>query len=299
MRCKCRVLLEAMGQPNCQIIPERIKRFIFTPSLATDNVGGITPIFQNPPWLNNPWPQMYALTTPLLDVVNSERPEPVRETLGENQYFVRDAARTMTAIVAKRAPELGRLIDQLRCARELGVFLVDANGIVWGARSKIEPEDDVTPIPVNPATISSRMLFASADTVQKYEFSFELLNSFHDYELVPIWEWGDWAVYRAPVGVLGRIGYVGGYILILHALHTRGVSDIRILLDGLAALLQVQNLDGTPQAAVTINPLGNGVYDLINATAPFQVVIPPANLAAAWTAQPGFDWAGFRAIFPS
>lgn len=133
---------------------------------------------------------MYKLVTPLFDVVSSERAEPVRETLGENEYFVRNSPRSITATVARKGAELGRLFDQLRCVQNLHVFLVDAEGIVWGRRIANNPFA-VAPIPVAAPTLFSRMVFASNDAVQKWEFTLQLQSDFADYEFVPIWSGKD------------------------------------------------------------------------------------------------------------
>ncbi|OYT68783.1 MAG: hypothetical protein CFK49_12825, partial [Armatimonadetes bacterium JP3_11] len=97
--------------------------------------------------------------------------------VGGAQFFVRESNRTFSAVVVRRPAEFGRLIKQLRCAQQLGAFLVDAAGVVWGMRGTPPGTSSsvgfVRPIPILAATISARAQFASANTVWKWEFSFE------------------------------------------------------------------------------------------------------------------------------
>ena len=137
MRCVCKQGMEAMGLPECSPIPERVRRLMFTTSLEEHPTGLIASSaspFPDPPWTFTLWDGLWKLVTPLLDDASSEKPDDVREEVGGASFFVREANRTFSAVVVRRPAEFGRLIKQLRCAQQLGVFLVDAAGVVWGMR---------------------------------------------------------------------------------------------------------------------------------------------------------------------
>lgn len=311
MSCKCENRLEALGLPSCAFLPERIRRFIFTPDLvrSQDPASGITALgtpFPDPPFSPGVlWRDMWRLITPRLDLVESERGDPVLETVGENQYFVRNSLRGFRGLVAKVPAEFDRLISQLRCQATLGVFMVDANGVIWGMRAPGYEHYDVMPIPVVPSSISGRQIYASAESVFKYEFRFEASVEFGDKDLVPIWEAKAVLNYEPPMGVLGT-GYFdgsGNLQISVYSLFARGPmvgGEIAIPHLDIESYLEVRRMDGTPITGVTWTELGGGQYEAagipgsINAV---QVVIPQTQWTTIWTnTNRRFDWPNFRVV---
>jgi hypothetical protein len=165
-----------------------------------------------------------------LDDATSEKPDDVREEVGGASFFVREANRTFSAVVVRRPAEFGRLIKQLRCAQQLGVFLVDAAGVVWGMRVSDVPVDNIAPIPILPATVSARAQFASANTVWKWEFSFEFSPAFRDELLVPVWAGEEILNYQPPLHLRTSAGpaIVGSRFITIQAIFARGASEVFI-----------------------------------------------------------------------
>ena len=307
MSCKCETPLEALGLPACAPIPERSKRFIFTPAVvpSQDPNSGVTTLataWPDPPFTPGAfWRDGWRLVTPVLDLVESERGEPVTEQVGENTYFVRRATRRFRGLVARPAVELGRRLERLRCA-QLGVFLVDANWTIWGMRAPNAPVDDVMPIPIVPGSLNVQAALPGVDSVYKQEFSFEVAASFGDGDLVPVMDAQALATYEAPMAVMGDGLWTttGDLRIRIYSEFARSPfagGTIRINHEGIASYLQVQTLNGTPLTA-TWTDLGNGVYEATGPSPqPVQVVIPPAAWAAIWAAtNRRFDWPSMRII---
>lgn len=223
MECRCNLqFVEAMGLPQCGPIPERIVKMFFTPDLRalslvqdTQNIPQLAPSLNyEVPWLYEPdvnntnfdlWRYLWALVTPTLDLVESERAEAVREEIGGNSYFVRYSTRSFSVTVAKKSAEFGRLLAQLRCYNQLGVLLLDSNGVLWGVRAtqytsnQQNLQEVVRPIEINTATIDERMVFAGDTTVQKWQFSFQLNQNVMDYNFVPIYYDKRLLAYLPPI----------------------------------------------------------------------------------------------------
>lgn len=215
--CACDSGVLAMGLPSCYVIPHRIKKLVFTtrltplrevryPTLSNNIFLALSGPNNEPSWHyeipNSPIPtsigqnyeyflyykDTYKLQTPLLDDFSTERGEPITEEIGGTAYYVRDADRTMTATLVAKPAEFLRFVEQLRCQNELGVFLIDEKGIVWAKRESwsFTGTRHISPIPVQPATISTNLMFPNSTQVQKIMFSFSLDRTFSDYEFVPV-----------------------------------------------------------------------------------------------------------------
>jgi hypothetical protein len=104
---------------------------------------------------NSTFPDIYRLITPRLDEVTSERPEAITEEIGATTYYVRDAARTITATVGQLPTEWAQRVAELRCQAEVGVFLVDANGTIWGRKVDTQTGVAGAPLPVVPSSIDA------------------------------------------------------------------------------------------------------------------------------------------------
>ncbi|RMG06334.1 MAG: hypothetical protein D6735_04140, partial [Acidobacteria bacterium] len=132
------------------------------------------------------FPYSYSLQTELADDVVSEREDPVTQTIGGTPFFVRAGNRSLNATWVGRAAELVHLYELLRCQKNLFVFLVDSNGVVWGRRVRGRFQNEVAPIRVLSATINSKLNIPTADTVEAITLSFLLERSFSDGDFVPV-----------------------------------------------------------------------------------------------------------------
>lgn len=234
MACKCNSKLLAFGTPDCTLVPENIRRIMFTtdlralPAVAEPGQTPYADLWPTPVWFydvpgtatEDLWQSLWKLVTPLIDNVTSERGEAERETIGSTTYFVRYAPRRFECILGRKPAEWGEFIAQLRCQKEVGVFLVDEAGRVWGERAGQYTDPDnstsylhaeyVKPIAIVPSSIDERMEFASVSTVPKWIFSFELEREFKDYELVPVWEGKDSLTYQPPIHLVTSLKSVSG-----------------------------------------------------------------------------------------
>lgn len=334
MSCKCNAGVQAWGMPNCAPIPERFVRAFFVTELRPLGTHGAPtedPIYADfplsPPWLGQPgvphvvsseayflWRDFYRLVTPLADVVESERPEGVREEVGVNSYFVRESARSLTFIFARQPVELGRFMRQLRCQRELGVFLLDAAGVLWGRRAGeyVDSADEngysnaerIVPIPVAAASIEPLMEFASPSTVAKWRLTLQLRQDFLDEELVPVLDNRQLLLYQPPMALEYR--FVGSVL----------PSNIEIAIFArIATGPRQENLIPLTQAPTPAprgydaagGDLGATTWNALNVAEGTWSIVAPAgtryikfsNTQLAGTITPaGFDWYGFRIDLP-
>lgn len=332
--CACDSGILAMGLPSCYVIPNRIKKLIFTTSLTPLREARY-PNFQNniflaisgpnnqPSWYyeiaGNPIPpsigfnfeyflyykDTYRLQTPTLDDFVSERPEPITEEVGGTAFYVRDADRTMTATLVAKPAEFLKFVEQLRCQKELGVFLVDERGIVWAKREPwtYTSPRHISPIPVQPATISVNMMFPNSTQVQKIMFSFALDRTFSDYEFVPVMSTEAYLdnahpsaiSFNSPIHLIGRARLTSTNDLELRLYYeiatSAGVITIPLTSADLGLYLpSVYNNGNTIIAGpATWGYINNGIYQISPAPsgasyiqfAPAELAtIPPLNIDA-------------------
>jgi hypothetical protein len=192
--------------------------------------------------------------TPILYNVESERPEPVFEELSGTKFFVRHQPRTFKALVAKPPTEWGINIEQLRCVSQLGVFLIDDAGVVWGRR--IDGQK-AAPIPIEPGTVQVRLLFPSDSAITKYEFSFDFALSLMDFELVPVFADAGLLSYTPLIAArITAIWNNPGVTAGVYALYAQSAGNLYIPVTGLAAFLEVRNNANTliPSSFTEISP---------------------------------------------
>lgn len=281
----------------------------------------------SPPWLGQPgvpyvsggntyylWRDFYRLVTPLADLVESERPEGVREEVGVNTYFVRESARSLTFTFARQPVELGRFMRQLRCQRELGVFLLDAAGVLWGRRAgeyinsgasnNYPNAERVVPIPVASASIEPLMEFASPSTVAKWRLSLQLRQDFLDEELVPVMSNRQLLLYQPPMALEYRILSGSPPSAVEVAIYARIATGPRQenlipLTQAPAPLPEGFDASGVSLGATTWTALNaaEGVWQISFPSGTQYIRFSNAQLASPITPA-GFDWYGFRIDLP-
>lgn len=301
--CRCGQAPEAFGLPECNIRMAPIVRMIFTThanQLITDPVAQLELNPSNPDF-----PDIYALITPRLSDVTSERGEPVTEEIGATTYFVRNNTRTVTAILAQVPAEWGEYISALRCQNQVGVFFVDANGVVWGAKVETDLGVAGAPIPIIPSTLSATFAFPSYSSVQKYTISFQVPFEWEDYELIPLVANQSYLTYNPPQPVGWRIynptmGGVGTgwrvYLYVKYGVELPHPPSVPITNASPLAQIRILADDGVTLVAQAINNAGGGFYELNNPLTSGQTYI--LDCTGVTTPSPtAFDWAGLRARF--
>jgi len=252
MQCRCGAPLWALGIPDCHPVLRPIRRIAFETVLGASSIPASFNLLNSAAY-----PNARRLMTPVLYNVESERPESVFEELSGTKFFVRHQPRTFKALVAKPPTEWGINIEQLRCVSQLGVFLIDDAGVVWGRR--VGPET-AAPIPIEPGTIQIRLLFPSDATITKYEFSFDFAQSLMDFELVPVF--ADSGLLNHVPGIAARIvtSWDASTLSVgVYALYARGGGDWYIPITGLAIYLELRNNANT-LITTSFTEVAPGVY---------------------------------------
>ena len=301
--CRCGQAPEAFGLPDCTIKMAPIVRMIFTTRANQRITDPETQLRLLP--TNNAFPDIYALITPRLSDVSSERGETVTEEIGATTFFVRNNARTVTAILAQVPAEFGEYITALRCQTQVGVFFVDANGVVWGAKVETDLGVAGAPIPVVSSTISANFAFPSYSTVQKYTISFQVPFEWEDYELIPLVANQSYLTYVPPQPVGWRIysptmGGVGTgwrvYLYVNYAVEVPFPSSVPIANAAPLSQIRILASDGVTLVAQANNNAGGGFYALNNPLTSGQNYILDCT-GVTTPAATAFDWNRLRARF--
>lgn len=320
-KCKCNQGFTALGLPDCQLYPSIPVRLYFTtnaePLVAGGGNGvllyGSTPYaYQNDP-SSVPsgyeyYRDTYKLAAPYINEAGGERADAITEEVGGTPFFVREGDRTIQATFVGKQAELVRFVSELRCAQNLGLFIVDDNGVVWGARTW-DTRTIAKPIPVQNATLQSRMDFPTASTVQKVRLSFVLGRGFSDGDFVPVATAETYAQlglpdpreYNPPKHVEGLASVFGGNILLLvYANFGTGNAPYALRPVQLPqTTLTAFDANGSALGTVSFTPivLPNG-FPAYQAPAP----LPTGTAYLAYTQTDlttitynGYDWLSFRA----
>lgn len=334
-RCACSVAPSALGLTSCYLVPSQIRKLIFTtndtPLRTYTNPGG-TPytgmVIFSADTGGNPWapetggyspspaqfgnlqflyyfPYTYALQTELADDATSEREDPTTQTIGGYPFFVRSGNRSLNLTWVGRAAELVWLYEQLRCQKRLFVFLVDNDGVVWGARVRGSLPFEVKPIPVLSATINSKLNIPTTETVESVTLSLLIDRRFSDGDFVPVaseenlTQRGFPSVlgYRNLIALSGNYEVVGGnlQVAIFFQIHA-GTTQISQPLTGLVAagLAPVAyDINGTSLGAATAE-VAPGVYQWVPAPAGWAYVAFNPLASVVGTPYDIYDFYGFR-----
>ncbi len=297
LQCKCGQPIEAFGVPSCYTKMAPIVKLIFTTKaneLITDPANDLE---LSP--ANLKFPDIYRLTTPRLDEVTSERPEAVTEEIGATKYYVRDAARTITATVGQLPTEWVGRIAEMRCQAILGVFLVDANGTIWGRKVDTGTGVAGAPIPVVPSSIDVQFAFPSYSSVQKHIISFQLPFTLADYEIIPLLNSPEVLNYVAPQPVGFRVFRDGiNWVVFLFSKYHAPNGTIVIPISGVSPLsaIEVRDITGTTIVTTAVSELGGGKYQLGSPlTAGTEYILDCTAVTSPSPAQ--FDWPAVRAPF--
>ena len=297
LQCRCGQPVEAFGVPSCYTKMAPIVKLIFT--TRTDEPIDNPAIQLELSPANVRLPDIYRLITPRLDDVSSERPEAVTEEIGATTYYVRDAARTITATVGQLPTEWAQRIAELRCQANLGVFLVDANGTIWGRKVDTATGVAGAAIPVVPSSIDVQFAFPTYSSVQKHVIRFQLPFTMADYEIIPIWNEPNVLNYSTPQPVGFRVFQQGSnWVVFLFSKYHAPNGTIVVPITGVTPLaaIEVRNSSGSSVVASGATDLGNGRYQLNNPlTSGTQYILDCTAVTNPPRSQ--FDWPSVRVPF--
>jgi len=239
------------------------------------------------------------LITPRLDDVSSERAEAITEEIGATTYYVRDAARTITATVGQLPTEWAQRVAELRCQANLGVFLIDANGTIWGRKVDTNTGVAGAALPVVPSSIDVRFAFPSYSSVQKHTITFQLPFSLADYEIIPLWNDASYLDYVAPQPVGFRVYPSGGdWVVFLFSKYHAPNGTIVVPIAGATPVnaIEIYDENGTTLVAQATSDLGGGRYKLNNALTSGTRYILDCT-AVTNPPRSAFDWVSIRVPF--
>jgi hypothetical protein len=248
---------------------------------------------------NTKFPDIYRLVTPRLDDVSSERPEAVTEEIGATTYYVRDSARTITATVGQLPTEWAQRIAELRCQANLSVFLVDANGTIWGRKVDTATGVAGAAIPVVPSSIDVQFAFPTYSSVQKHVITFQMPFTLADYEIIPLWNEPNVLNYSTPQPVGFRVFQQGSnWVVFLFTKYHAPNGTIVVPITGVSPLaaIEVRDSSGSSVVASGATDLGNGRYQLNNPlTSGTQYILDCTAVTIPPRSQ--FDWPSVRVPF--
>ena len=297
LQCRCGQPVEAFGVPSCYTKMAPIVKIIFT-TRVNETIDNPTADLELSP-ANTKFPDIYRLVTPRLDDVSSERPEAVTEEIGATTYYVRDAARTITATVGQLPTEWAQRIAELRCQANLGVFLVDANGTLWGRKVDMATGVAGAAIPVVPSSIDVQFAFPTYSSVQKHVIRFQLPFTLADYEIIPIWNEPNVLNYSTPQPVGFRVFQQGSnWVVFLFSKYHAPNGTIVVPITGVTPLaaIEVRDSSGASVVASGATDLGNGRYQLNNPlTSGTQYILDCTAVTNPPRSQ--FDWPAVRVPF--
>jgi hypothetical protein len=297
LQCRCGQPIEAFGVPSCYTKMAPIVRLIFTTKVNQLITNPATQLELSPS--NSSFPDIYRLITPRLDDVTSDRPEAITEEIGATTYYVRDAARTITATVGQLPTEWAQRVAELRCQTEVGVFLVDANGTVWGRKVETNTGVAGAALPVVPSSIDARFAFPSYSSVQKHTIAFQLPFSLADYEIIPLWQSDNFLNYSAPQPVGFRVFQeAGNWVVFLFSKYHAPNGTIVVPIANVAPVSAIEIYDATGSTLVASGNanLGGGKYSLNNPLTPgTQYILDCTAVTSPPLTQ--FDWPAIRVPF--
>jgi len=189
MACKCNVGLSELGIPSCRVLMGYVKSLIFADREAGINATAINgdrdvyvALYNH--YNNIPQTLISANYLKLLQGVidlAATVDDPVTETFSDNTaIFIREGRTTVEFKLVATPFELSQYLRELRCRRDLGVYLVDNDGRVWGVQYALT---SLRPIPIDSATLSIKAEYPTATTSQKVMVKFQFLDTFKDHDL--------------------------------------------------------------------------------------------------------------------
>jgi hypothetical protein len=182
--------------------------------------------------------------------------DPVTETFSDNTaIFIREGRTTVEFKLVATPFELGEYLRELRCRRDLGVYLVDNEGRVWGVQSNF---NSLHPIPIDSATLSIKAEYPTATTSQKIIARLQFLDTFKDHNLRGLGMAPEIHTMQVPIQAYmllqGTIPAIGGGLdgvdVYLYAIYGTGAS-LNTPITGYDAIANWMVLDNGALVAIT------------------------------------------------
>lgn len=172
-----------LGSPNCTIDFGAIRGILFVDvQKVTYDSNGV------PGNLQTLLQEGNAVISPKLYNLTSEKPESTFQEFEDGtRFFIREATRTITAIVPKPTFWQVGAFKRLRCKRS-GVYLIDNQGNILGlSKFLTTTTTNLAPIPIERETIDAILAFATDTTIRQLTITLQLSNTIkeEDYAVLP------------------------------------------------------------------------------------------------------------------
>jgi len=282
MACKCNVGLSELGIPSCRVLMGYVKSLIFADREARINTTAINgdrdvyvALYNH--YNNIPQTLISANYLKLLQGVidlAATVDDPVTETFSDNTaIFIREGRTTVEFKLVATPFELSQYLRELRCRRDLGVYLVDNEGRVWG----VVDSDLISlkPIPIDSATLSIKVEYPTATTSQKIMVKFQFLDTFKDHDLRGVGMAPEIHTMQVPIqthlqlqGVIsGGGGGLDGVDVFLYAIYGTG-SALYTPITGYDAIANWRVLDNGAPVAIS------SVTELVGTPGQYTIIFP-------------------------
>lgn len=175
--CECDNTFSNTGKPSCDPIFAQPHKAILVPKYGSDGTQNYIDLTAtlNAAYFTakinaaDPRDRWYPL--PVLKNFNGEKGDPTYETFDDDtKDFVRDAVRSVSALLPKTSEAYMRKINSYNCM-EFGLFLIDKRGNMKGM---VDTTDQMRPLLIDNASWNSKIAWATGTTNQNLMLNFDI-----------------------------------------------------------------------------------------------------------------------------
>ena len=180
--CKCDTGIVNSGIPSCVSGFGRIAKLFFVYQVATDGTSNAIPCSQTidetylTSKLNEADPSKRWYPTDKISNVTEVRNDPTTETIDNIDSIVEQGSRTFNGFFVGKAastPTYLKFLKSVQCPSVM-YFGIDVNGTIVGVETLLSGAAALTGINIQPQTLNSRPVPATATTLAKNEITFSV-----------------------------------------------------------------------------------------------------------------------------
>jgi len=301
--CSCNEPLVNTGLPGCVTIPDITQKLILVPledSAGAANSIDLTATLDQAYFdalISNSDDTKRFYPTPRVYSVESVRDAPVTEDIDGSPFFVKDSALPFVASFVRVPPDFTAKINEWRCQKNIGAFLLDGSGRIIGDKST---SGELRPLKINENTLYCNFVPATETTVAKGSLNFEFDDSVSD-SIIGV-------INPSDLDDVNPLSFEG--LIDLTVTEAAGTTDSSFTLVTATDYGSVVNPEGAPNLVAAD-------WDVYNDTTMAAVSVtltesPRGTYAFAFTAQTsgdeltvtlasgvtGYDWDGITITLP-
>jgi len=225
--CKCDTGIVNSGIPSCVSGFGRIAKLFFVYQVATDGTSNAIPCSQTidetylTSKLNEADPSKRWYPTDKISNVTEVRNDPTTETIDNIDSIVEQGSRTFNGFFVGKAastPTYLKFLKSVQCPSVM-YFGIDVNGTIVGVETLLSGAAALTGINIQPQTLNSRPVPATATTLAKNEITFSVDSLVQDE----------------------TIAYISADQITADLLNANGLIDVT-LIEGAAATVGTANV---------------------------------------------------------